>query len=211
MRKLFLFSILALLLASCKSNEEKAAELIKNELYKTLYDFDSYQPIETKVSEAKLSIYNDSTFRSKGALFAYSLKKIKEYIEEAEDAKDRMDIWGRPTYYSSTYSDNKYYEYKEKWESALSKAKEYKSILDTLAKEIRDTSASLDTNQIIGWEVLHKFRCKTKGGTPTIGDYRYVIDKKFKRIIMREDLDDEDDESIRTGIQLAMTWDSEEE
>ena len=34
------------------SKEEKAAQLINTEMSKTLYDFDSYEPIETKVTEA---------------------------------------------------------------------------------------------------------------------------------------------------------------
>lgn len=40
------------ILSGCKSKEEKALEIIKNEMFKTLYDFESYQPIETKVDSA---------------------------------------------------------------------------------------------------------------------------------------------------------------
>lgn len=55
MRLLKLISILSLSVlafASCMSKEEKAAQLINTEMSKTLYDFDSYEPIETKVTEA---------------------------------------------------------------------------------------------------------------------------------------------------------------
>lgn len=34
---------IGLLVISCKSNEEKANELIKDYMYKSLYDYDSYQ------------------------------------------------------------------------------------------------------------------------------------------------------------------------
>lgn len=40
------------ILSGCKSKEEKALEIIKNEMFKTLYDFESYQPIETKIDSA---------------------------------------------------------------------------------------------------------------------------------------------------------------
>ena len=47
------FPVLLLLLSfaivGCKSNEEKAADLIKKELSKSLFDFESYSPIETTV------------------------------------------------------------------------------------------------------------------------------------------------------------------
>jgi PBP1b-binding outer membrane lipoprotein LpoB len=37
------------ILTGCKSKEEKALEAIKDEMFKTLYDFESYQPVETKI------------------------------------------------------------------------------------------------------------------------------------------------------------------
>lgn len=44
------------ILTGCKSKEEKALEAIKDEMFKTLYDFESYQPVETKIDSAFLSI-----------------------------------------------------------------------------------------------------------------------------------------------------------
>ena len=58
---ILLLLALPLAFTSCKSNEDKANELVKNELSKTLYDFESYEPIETKVSEAYETAYNDTT------------------------------------------------------------------------------------------------------------------------------------------------------
>ena len=101
------------LFAACKSKEEKAAELIRNELSKTLYDFDSYQPIETSVIEAKMNAFNDSSCWKKGAVLAYGMQKLLKYMDMYKDAKEHMEIWGKPTYYSSSYSDNRYYKYRD--------------------------------------------------------------------------------------------------
>lgn len=53
MKNVIIMALTAIfILSGCKSKEEKALEIIKNEMFKTLYDFESYQPIETKVDSA---------------------------------------------------------------------------------------------------------------------------------------------------------------
>ncbi len=44
----------AFVMSACTSREEKVAETIKNEMFKTLYDFESYQPVETKIDTSML-------------------------------------------------------------------------------------------------------------------------------------------------------------
>ncbi|MBQ0064073.1 MAG: hypothetical protein KBS94_08695 [Prevotella sp.] len=204
MRKTFHYltiSLVAVLLVSCQSKEEKAAEYIKNELSKTLYDFESYQPIETTVTEAKMTMYNDSACWKKAAALAYGMKKATEYLEETKSAKEHMDIWGRPSYYSSSYSDNQYFKYMEEYKDNLEKAKNAYDICKSIEAELKKQIAKLDTAKVIGWEAKHRFRCKTKGGNSTIGDYRYVIDKDFKNTILQEDMDDDDESSIRDVLK----------
>lgn len=203
-------AILAIFMVSCQSKEEKAAEFIKNELSKTLYDFESYQPIETTVKEAKLSMYNDSACWKKAAALAYGMKKAGEYLNDMKSAKEHMDIWGRPSYYSSTYSDNQYYKYKEEYEENLEKGMNAYELCKTIAAELKKQIAELDTAKVIGWEAKHRFRCKTKGGNSTIGDYRYVIDKDFKNIILQEDMDDDDESAIRDVLKSVVNGDFED-
>lgn len=201
--------IIAAIFVGCQSKEKKAAELIKEELSKTLLDFESYQPIETKVKEAKLSLYNDTAFWRQGVALAYAMKQSSEYLDKAKDAKERMNIWGPPTAYSSSYSDKKYYEYKKEHDEASSKALASVLICKALAKVMRDSIAKCDTSKFIGWEVFHRFRCKTRGGNSTIADYRYIIDKDFKKILLREDIEDEDDKFTRGAIETVLSdyWD----
>lgn len=188
---------IATLFAGCQSNEEKAAELIKEELSKVLYDFDSYQPIETTVIEAKASLYNDSACWEKGAVLAYGMKQAMEYVDKSKEAKNHMDIWGPPTYYSSSYSDSQYEKYKGEYVEALEKILKAHKVCKGIALEIKKMAADLDTSKVIGWEVNHRFRCKTKGGYSSIGDYRYIIDEDFKNVLLREDKDNEDDKMTR--------------
>lgn len=198
------------ILASCQSKEEKAAEIIKDELSKTLYDFESYQPIETIVKEAKATVYNDSACWHKGGLLAYGTKQMMENVDKMNEAKEHMEIWGPPSYYSSTYSDNKYYKYKSEYDKAVEDAINSGKVCKRVANDLYEMIENLDTTQVIGWEVTHRFRCKTKGGHSTIGNYRYVIDKDFETIILREDCDDEDEKLRREAIESAQNkyWDS---
>lgn len=192
---------------ACQSKEEKAAELIKNELSKTLYDFESYSPIETVVTEAKSSVYTDTTCWRLANLLAYAFDKAKKEIDDAKEAKERMEIWGPPTSYSSTYSDKQYYKYKEEWSDKFEEAMATWEVVKQLAIGLKDSILALDENKIVGWEVKHRFRCKTKGGNSTIGDYRYVLDEGFEYVLIREDTDDDEYEALRGIVQSVLDGD----
>jgi hypothetical protein len=209
-KNLLLFLAIAVLFAGCQSKEEKAAELIKEELSKTLLDFESYQPIETTVKEAKLNLYNDTTFWRQGTALAYAMKKTNEYINKKKDAEERMNIWGPPTYYSSSYSDKRYYEYKKEYDEANASALSGIILCKAIAENIKDSIEKCDTSIVIGWEVSHRFRCKNRGGNSTIADYRYVIDKDLKTILLREDTDDQDDKNTRDALETVLSgyWDN---
>ena len=198
--KFMVIGIIAVTMVSCQSKEEKAAEIIKKELSKNLYDFDSYQPIETIVTEAKMTMYNDSTCWKKAIAFRYGMKKVSEYLAEAKDAQKHMEIWGKPTSYSSTYSDKQYYQYKEEFDENYKKSKNAYDC-KSISKELKELITKLDTTKVIGWEAKHRFRCKTKGGHSTIGEYRYVLDKDFKNVILIEDI--EEDSEIRESLEYV--------
>ena len=181
------FCLFLLIFVSCKSKEEKAAELIKGELYKTLYDFASYEPIETVVDSAFTSIYRDSTILAYGYLTRGLLDKGNEYIEKAREAQSTMQIWGDN--YSS-YSISKYDKAKQEFDSNLAIAKEYISKMDVINNSIRIRAKGFKKT-FCGWQAKHKFRCKTKGGNFDLPNYVFFIDPKFKKIYYSEDTADE--------------------
>ena len=43
-----------------QTEKKKPQNLIKQEMFKTLYDFESYEPIEIKIDSAFTSIYTDT-------------------------------------------------------------------------------------------------------------------------------------------------------
>lgn len=196
---------LALMLASCKSNERKAEEFIRTELSKTLLDFNSYEPIETTVVEAYENAYNDSWCFQQALTISQCMKNVEDYKEAMSDAREHMDIWGAPSYYSSSYSDNQFYKYKAQVEENLSKLKTELALIRVLGIALQDSIKCLDTVKMIGWEVKHRFRCKTRGGQSAIADYRYIFDKKFENVILREDMDDDDYSEAMEWLEFAGT------
>ena len=196
MKKLFYFLaavIVAVTVTSCKSKEEKAAELIKQELSHVLYDFGSYEPIETVVTEAKHIPTNDIACVNK-ALDAITYHELAvEYAKDGKSSLETMCIWGSPSRYSTSYSDFRYYENKYEFVDAVKKAntciKKYNSSIDDLKIMMKNTNPS----ETIGYNVEHTFRCKTMGGFWSIGHYRFIVDKKIKKIIFYVDEEENDE------------------
>ena len=95
---IILLTIIATLcITSCKSNEEKANELIRAELSKTLYDFDSYQPVETIVKEAKNTAFNNEKCWQWASLANLYLDECHKHIESSKQAQEYMEIY-TPSY-----------------------------------------------------------------------------------------------------------------
>lgn len=200
----FLALMIPLIVISCKSREDKAVDLVKNELSKSLYDFESYEPIETKVSEAYQTAYNDTTCVRLAMGIAHTMNESSKAFEEANDAQEFMEIWGPPTYYSSSYSDGQYRKYSEIAKEKSQEALTAFELLKTMGRALEDSIKALDDKKIIGWEIKHRFRCKTRGGQNTIADYRYVVDPDFRIVYFCEDIDDDDYKEAREIIDSAL-------
>lgn len=205
MKNIHFFPILFIMIlcVSCKSKEEKALELINDYMFSTLYDYESYQPIETSIDSAFLSPYTDSICIAQALMAVYADEKADEYEETANSAKMSMDIW-EDSYssYGRTQFKKALSEYKDAANSRLDML--YTALECSVHIYERADTLSCD---FCGWKVSHKFRCKTKGGNPSIGDYTFIVDPKFTKIISSFDDDDDDIVSMRTVIERALEAD----
>lgn len=190
----------AIIFAGCQSREEKVAELIKQEMFKTLYDFESYEPIETKIDSAFTSIYSDTL----ALLYATQVKEMFDKLDDAkpdyEIAKSAMEIWA-DSY--STLGRYKFNEAKEKVNDYIDKINSTLEVTNSIYKKIKKRNIEIGHN-FIGWKAQHKFRCKTKGGNFDLGDYIYVFDKDIKSIIFKEDLDNDSNNKLKGLIYEAI-------
>lgn len=83
-RVLFTFAIVTLLFTSCKSKEEKAAELMDKYAFENAYDYQSYEPIKTTVSEAHNVFF---TNKAAIAIAACIYEKIKYVVASGTDSE----------------------------------------------------------------------------------------------------------------------------
>jgi len=202
MKELLLLSFLfTLFLSGCQTREDKAAKLIKDAMFKHLYDFSSYEPIETKIDSAFTSIYRDSIVLIAVALIDLNNKDYEKYQEKLEEAEATMRIFSG-SYYNS-YGDDKYKKAKRDadryFEYSMNCIKSNKNLypsINMLAKSFTPT--------FCGWQAIHTFRCKTKGGFFDIGHYLFVFDMNVKTIQYIENLDDEDYKKMKEIIDSAL-------
>lgn len=210
--KKVLLSLLALSIClsftQCKTKEDRANELIKDYMFKNLYDFESYQPIETKIDSAFHTIYNDSSAMYYAYVMLLSDKEKEKIKSEYESIQSSIEIWCDGSYYSS-YSYNKCQDCLNEAKENLSKQFFWMSRVETYRDSLIGLADTL-TTRFIGWQVTHDFRCKTKGGNPDIGHYVFVMDKDFKNILSKKDKGDDDEKEIKAIIDESLSMTEEE-
>lgn len=200
MRTILVILLSVILFSGCKSREDKVAELIKQDMFKTLYDFESYEPIETKIDSAFTSVYTDSTIIGYAHIARSFLDDIQNNLEKAKEAQRTATIWmGSNSYYGRNEfqkAHNESEEYLNKLNSDLKAANAY---VDSIK-----LASSNFTPEFCGWKATHRFRCKTKGGNFDLGNYIYIFDKDLENIIYKEDANDDNYIKIKSLIDEAI-------
>ncbi len=200
MKRIFFIIPVLCLLASCKSKEEKALELIDQQMFQTLYDYESYQPVETKIDSAFTSPYFSDSIIAMVMLYDEFQDQAEDYKDEADDAQSSMEIWSDS--YSS-YARSRYNDAKREWvdNTILYFQTSKKAILALMmaAEAIKDFEP-----EFCGWQVYHKYRCKSKGGHALLSESIYIIDKDLKEITHTIDIDDDDYIKAKKRIDEIM-------
>ena len=93
-------AILVFSVISCKSREEKALETIRKEMNKTLDDFKSYEPIETKIDSLKYDRYGDTLLVNVILRTKITEGMIDLFEKDYKKAKQLFDIWDDPRMYN---------------------------------------------------------------------------------------------------------------
>ena len=193
-------------IGACKSKEDKALALIDKQMFSSLYDYESYQPVETQLDSAfNVAEYNEEIL-ALGLLVSDDMDEVNDEIKEMKSAQRSMNIWSDS--YSS-YGRSEYYEARDAMKEHWEKAKTYGQKVALEMGMIREKAKEFD-GSFCGWKVTHKFRCKTKGGNSTLGTYVYIFDRDVKEILYYEDTEDEDIVSAKKLIKEAIEMTEEE-
>lgn len=202
MKKLLFVTISVFILLSCTSREDKINKLIQEEMFKTLFDFESYELIEIKIDSA----YNSLRFDGNTLQEAYTISRlydeVGEGLEKFNEALKFRNLWSGIDYKKAKQYEAESREiYKKTGEKSIEL---YEAQLKLL--EINDTIS----HGLIGWRVEHKFRCKTKGGFFDIGNYLYIVNLDMTDILYTINLDDEKEIMLNFMIETTITKDRDE-
>lgn len=179
MKKILLLFSIALIFCSCsKSPEDKANELIKAELRKSLYKPDSYKPIETKLDSAFTPYDNPALFEKMEELVGMG-DELNDLNRDLKRAKSSMSIWNSP--YMSSFGRNEYNEAKEEYENANSRIEKLKEKGQKKFEEV--VSLLVKQPQFIGYLATHNYRADNNAGNTLIGNSVFIIDKDFKEVL----------------------------
>lgn len=179
MKKLILLFTFGAVVISCNNSpESKANALIKEELKKSLYKPDTYQPVETVVDSA-FAPQDDPTLYEKLTRLEDLGREIESLESTMKRKKSAMAIWSGP--YQSAYDRNEYNEAKEEYDEANGKLEKLRKKVQPLAVEIVELMNQ--KSKFIGFKATHNYRADNNAGNTLIGNSVYIIDPKFEKIL----------------------------
>ena len=186
MKNLYYFVIAAVLFVACeKSQEQKANELIRESLKKTLFKPETYKPVDTKVDSA-FAPYDDPDFYQELAKLGNMNSEYMELEEEAKDAKTSMSIWSGP--YQSAFGRNQYQEAKEEYEKLNTQMENLKKKGDKQFEKVMSTLQG--DKKFIGYKAVHNYRADNTAGNTLIGNTVFFIDKDFTEVTFTVQLEE---------------------
>lgn len=175
-----LFAVCAIFSSCQKTPEDKANDLIKENITKMLTYPDSYESVETTIDSLFTPMYTVA-FYEKSQRAMELIDRIVENKRKVANALFSMHIHSG-IYSNSAYYRAKYKEGKEEYEIAKKYNEKAVPELESLNKEMK---AQLEKgDEFLGYAIEHKFRCKNEGGNTTKNDFLLIVDKDMNEVIM---------------------------
>lgn len=210
MKKLVFILFSVLVLTGCKSKEERAEEAVEAYVKSLMFNEFSYYPIETQVSEAYVSAYNDTTIIKEIKTVIPLEKELQQYNSQLETIIKKINLPVQE-YYGKLYLGAKFYDWNRTPELLKYKVK-VDALCDTIAsinQQIQDNSRHIHfypllEKESIGWNVIHRFGGKNQSGYDNTGIVYCVFDKDFKNILFYQDLTDPEYLQVKDYIEKNM-------
>lgn len=128
-------------------------KLIDKQMFKDLYNYKSYEPIETKTDSAYANAYEDSSVRVIGYRI-YAIKELtNDKMNKIREAQSSMNIWS--DMYTS-YGSSEYNNARSKWKEAHDDITDLLALWNKYNDSIKFIAADLP-HKFVGWKVTHKF------------------------------------------------------
>ncbi len=194
--------IVPLLLAGCKSREEKAAAFAESNIKKMLNDASTYEPVETLVDSAFNNIYLDPEANQA----AVKINKINGDIDFAKSQyrseKSSLAIWSDP--YQTAFGREKARQAKEKMEEIEEKIKKLEAEKEENVEIIKKRNQEIVKPEFCGWGITHTYRIENGFGVKSLRGIILISDKDFKNLKHSIPLDEYSNDGV---IKIKETID----
>lgn len=162
------------------SKEEMATTLINDYMFKTLFYYESYMPIDMQIDSTIHSPCNDTTIMRYAMIKIEAMKLSDECRDKADQAMEIFRVLGDYGTRNHPNPQKEFSYYMDKGVSCLEKSVAYNDSIRLGSRLIKP--------DFVGWTVTHKYYSKD---TDTITRAFYV-DKDFTKISNVVNIDDED-------------------
>ncbi|MFR2068898.1 MAG: hypothetical protein ACLS4S_01385 [Bacteroides nordii] len=171
-RKITFLLLLAISIISCTlSPEEKAKKTIKDYMFKTLNDFESYNPVEYGNIDSLFSDYTmDQVYIEGTKIYKRSLE-IKDSLNKIFDRNKIYDISPTENELNLFLTIN--------WFTNIT----YPNVIDSLKRNYQ--------SHFIGMGLIHKFRAKTNSGGIRLCSWQFILSPNFEEVISTINLEKE--------------------
>ncbi len=200
-----LFYIATILMAACTmSLDKKADSLIQDEMKKTLFHPESYDPIETIVDSA-FAPDNDPALFERIAKIIQIGSEIESLEDEANNYRSTISIFSGP--YVSEFGKNQKAEAQSKLDKTNAEIERQTSKAQKVGDEIKSMLSS--DKKFIGFKANHSYRAKNNMGNVLLGRSIFIIDEPLEKIIFS--CASEDYEQLQEAIEMIKERIAEKE
>lgn len=179
------FAIFAVsgLFVSCQTSiEDRAADLIKESVCKSLYQPESYESVEIQLDSAfapyDLPEFYDAWLKIPEIYKDYTLAQNKVEVEKSIIPVSPVSFGSRSNKYES-----------EAYENAL-KSLEFET--KRFQKAFKNIGAIVERDSVfVGYKAQHKYRAKDDSGKTFFGEELFFFNKEMNQIVAKYDMKDE--------------------
>lgn len=165
--KISIIFLTILFLTSCQSIDKKAEEATKNFLKTEILNFDSYEPVITKLDTLHL------TFTA----YDKAISSMSNFFNQFKDYDERMlkaQLFNSIKNIDNGLIDNIKFPTPEELKKEL-----YSSFLNQV-QYLKELSSKMNHEQKSGWIIYQKFKCLDEDGNPAFMEYYFLCDNNFK-------------------------------
>ena len=193
---LALFTIFA---ASCNSQESRIQKAIGAELAATLFDYDSYQPIETQIDSLYSDRYGDTLVYDKVHVIKDLLYYFNQAVQEHQQAQNEFDSLSR-----AKAEPREVLEAGTKANEWQIQSTQYLDSLRTNIHKLADVAKDLK-GDFYGWRVTHTFKCKRHDGNEAVATYIFFMSEDGKKIYRYIDDEQSNWEDYKTLVDELLS------